>query len=146
MRSDRSAELRIVRAAFEHDRGSAHAHNAKPCLRIVRRLALPRDSARLKGWKAGKPADRREAAGATKRSLCVQSAIVSVPAQTRPLRRALGERRQSLRRADFQTNMAAKKQAGTFAQVVPLLVPGAAFDVGAALTWFEQMVMPRFPV
>jgi hypothetical protein len=42
--------------------------------------------------------------------------------------------------------MAAKKQAGTFAQVVPLLVPGAAFDVGAALTWFEQMVMPRFPV
>jgi len=51
-----------------------------------------------------------------------------------------------LRRNVVVQNMASKQQAGVFDQVAPLLVPGAQFDVVAAKTWFDDVVLPHFPL
>lgn len=53
--------------------------------------------------------------------------------------------RAPLRRQDIVRNMADKARRGVFADVLPLLVPGTAYDPTAAETWFVETMIPRFP-
>lgn len=53
--------------------------------------------------------------------------------------------RAPLRRHEVAENMADKARRGIFADVLPLLVPGAAYDPDAAQAWFAKTVLPRFP-
>ena len=50
-----------------------------------------------------------------------------------------------LRQPQLLANITQKQKAGIFAQVAPLLVPGAAFEGDTACAWFLQTVVPRFP-
>lgn len=49
-------------------------------------------------------------------------------------------------RQRVREDMLTKKQAGTFAQVAPLLVPGNPYNPDDAKDWFEATVLPLFPI
>lgn len=53
--------------------------------------------------------------------------------------------RAPLRRHEMTGNMADKARRGIFADVLPLLVPGAVYHPDAAQAWFAKTVLPRFP-
>lgn len=53
--------------------------------------------------------------------------------------------RDPLRRSDVAANIASKGRREVFADVLPLLVPGATYDPATALAWFQETMLPRFP-
>ena len=53
---------------------------------------------------------------------------------------------QPVTRLEVRRNMAEKKQAGIFAQVLPLLIPGDPYEPAIAEAWFDATIVPLFPI
>ena len=51
-----------------------------------------------------------------------------------------------LMRRDVRANMAQKHQEGVFAEVKPLLTTATPYDEAAAYAWFENTILPLFPI